>query len=109
MAGHKPVVVTDNADRFFGKCNCGWNSGLTRRLQRWQAEDDVREHERNVELAVANLRRGRGSLRTDRDHAAQMLEDPNVSAKDKRVWQIIFDGADQRLNDHTADDGDGLW
>lgn len=108
--GHKPVTVEDNEHRHYGKCNCGWNSGANRFALKWQAEDACHTHLANVGRALASMRRRNPSLVEERDHARNMLDDPNVSADDKKVWQILYDGAAQRLNADGKETGVGeLW
>lgn len=107
MSDHKPTVVQDKAEKFFARCNCGESSGPNHYLVRQHAEDWIIAHEQQVARARANLRRGSGSLRTERDHAQRMLDDPNVTAADKRIWQIILDGANSRLGHETKEEE--LW
>lgn len=111
---HKPVIrghQTAGPQRYYVTCNCRSASPL--QLTRQEAEDWKLQHEQNVERALANLGRGRGSLRTDMDHAAKMMADPNVSAHDKATWKIVYDSARGRLGlDHPepkpSEEG-GLW
>lgn len=105
---HNPKVVQDSGGRYYASCNCGWNSGPNRYLLKWQAEDQVSVHLANVNRALASLRRREPSLREERDHAAAMLADPNTSAADRQIWQILYDGAAHRLN-ADAEPQDGLW
>lgn len=110
---HAPLVHQDNNGDFYAVCTCGQNSGPNHfgKAQRWKAEDWVSTHNDQVQHALAVLHRHGGSSRTDRDHARKMLDDPNVSAKDKAVWQIIYDGAEKRLRDLGGPNPEtnGLW
>ena len=113
MSGHKPVIhrhqVSENRrERFFVTCTCRDASPL--QLRKQEAEDWQMRHLANVERTLANLGRGRGSLRTDMDHAKAMMDDPRTSKKDKAVWQVIYDGARQRLGiDHAEDEQQQMW
>jgi hypothetical protein len=105
---HKPVIVTSEDGKLFA-ARCARHFSGPGRSQRWEAEDDLRKHAEQVQRALANLRRGRGSLFTERNHARTMMEDPNISEHDRETWRIIFEGADHRLNDTTAVEQDGLF
>lgn len=111
--GHKPLihrhqVGESRSERFFVTCTCRDASPL--QLTRQEAEDWQMMHERNVERALANLHRGRGSLRTDMEHAKVMLEDPRTPKSDKAAWQVIYDGARQRLGlDHPDAEQQQMW
>jgi hypothetical protein len=112
---HVALVHADKDGEFYGACTCLMNSGTPHfsKVQRWKAEDWVREHMEMVERALSHLHSGGGSLRTERDHARRMLDDPTTPAADKPAWQILFDGADARLRDSGApnpkEEGHGLW
>lgn len=110
---HVPLVNRDKDGNYYGACNCGQNSGPNRfaEVQRWKAEDWVREHAEQVQHALAVLHRHNGSLRVERDHALKMLNDPNTTAADKAMWQMLYDGAERRLRDGGAPNPatDGLW
>lgn len=112
---HIPVVHQDPQGEWYAVCTCGQNSGPNHfpKVQRWMAEDWVRQHNEQVQHALAVLHRANGSIKIERDHAAKMLADPNVSAHDKELWQILFEGAERRLRDdgapQAADEGMGLW
>jgi len=107
---HKPVPVEDKHGRFYGQCGCGWTSGVNRFVHKWQAEDQCHAHLANVARALASLRRRAPSLTEERDHARRMLDNPNVTAEDKKIWQVLYDGAAQRLNTEGRETKEeGLW
>jgi hypothetical protein len=110
---HIVLIHQDKDGDFYAACTCGQNSGPNhfKKVQRWKAEDWAWEHKESVEHALAVLHRRNGSLRTEREHARKMLDDPNVSAHDKAIWKIVFDGAEARLRDAGTPDPatDGLW
>jgi hypothetical protein len=111
--GHLALVHTDKDGDYYGACTCGQTSGPNRfrPVQRWKAEDWVREHQEMVKRALSHLHHNGGSLKTERDHAKAMLEDPTTPAEDKVLWKILYDGAAARLRDSgPADpDSEGLW
>lgn len=108
MSGHKTVLHRRGDRSYFATCTC--RAGSDASLTRQEAEDWIIAHAQQVERARAALGRGRGSLRTDMEHARAMLEDPNTPAADKPAWQVIYDGARQRLGlDHLPGEQGDLW
>lgn len=107
---HIPVIHQSPDGSWYAVCTCLGKSEHYPQVQRWQAEDWVVEHNEQVQHALAVLHRS-GSLKTERDHARKMLDDPNTPAKDLPSWQVLFDGADRRLRDSGGPDSktDGLW
>jgi hypothetical protein len=113
VSGHKPVinrhqVGADRQERFYVTCTCRSASPL--QLRKQEAEDWQRAHLENVQRALANLHRGRGSLTTDMEHAKAMMDDPRTSKRDRATWKVIYDGARQRLGvDHADDEQQQMW
>ena len=105
--GHVTTIVQNRDLAYYFRCQCGATSGTTPRLTRQLAEDDKIKHEQEVARAVAGLRRSRGSLLIERDHAKQMMEDPNTPEKDREAWRILYEGAAQRLG-HPVNENP-LW
>jgi hypothetical protein len=100
---HKPVTnlhshapgARKSAYRYYVTCTCREASPL--QLTAQEAEEWKLKHLRNVETALANAHRGKGSLASDMNHAKAMLDNPNVPKADKQIWQVIYDGARKRL------------
>lgn len=109
MKGHVVLPGQDADGKWFAKCNCGWSPGPNHFEHRWEAEDQIANHLDNVERAKANLHRGRASMLRERDWAKERLEDPTTLPKDRDMWQILYDGFNQRLNDTEPVQQDGLF
>lgn len=109
MSKHKTHVVQGNDGLYYATCTCLWGVGDDGRyLQRWQAEDVVIVHTKQVEQAKAHLRRGRSSLKAERDHAKQKIADPTTSDYDRGLWRVLLTGYEARLRENTSEP-EQLW
>jgi hypothetical protein len=101
---HRTSIIQDNSSRWYAACNCGWNSGPNRFLNRWQAEDREMVHQGNVRRAQAALRRG-GTMLGEYEHALKMADDPNVPAVEREMWRGLAAGYASRLGKPLDEDG----
>lgn len=106
MRGHRVDVHQDNEGLYYGKCQCPWSSGFPHLKHKWEVEDLAHQHYRVVDRARASLRRG-GTLASEMRHAEEKIADPATSAKDRAVWQILWDGYHSRIGDKVEQDT--LW
>lgn len=106
MSGHQMNVRQDAEGRWYPHCSCR-RIPHTRHLLRWQAEDILVAHKTTVDRALANLRRGRGTMKGEHDHAVKMAADPNVSDADREIWRLLAVGYASRLGNPL--DEDALW
>lgn len=68
-------------------------------------EDEVLKHEENVNRARLQLGTRTPSLKSQRDYFRAMAENPNVEPRDRRLWGILADELDTRVED-PADNAD---
>lgn len=104
MSAHRMGTHQDKEGRWFPVCSCR-QIPHSRHLLRWQAEDILVAHKANVERAMANLRRGAGTLKGEYDHAVKMAADPNNSATDREMWHGLATGYASRLGQPLDEDG----
>lgn len=93
---HRTEVRANTEGRYYPHCSCR-RIPYTTHLLRWQADDILIDHLKTVDRARASLRRGRGTLLGEYEHAVKMAADPNVDTQERLVWKILADGYASRI------------
>lgn len=99
---HKITYFADHPIEKYARCRCGF---LTKRHRTMDdVEDEVLHHEANVNRARLQLGTRTPSLKAQRDYFRKMAENPNVEPHDRRLWGILADELDARVEDPTDND-----
>lgn len=70
------------------------------------AEDQMRMHEHDVQVARTGLRQRNPSLLDQYEHYVKMSEDPHVSEMDRHMWKMLAQEAGKRLGLGTTNSED---
>jgi len=107
---HQVLPVQDGNGKWYARCKCGWSTNATRHDHKWQCEDEIATHLDIVQRALAALHRSQSTMKKERDWAKQRLDDPLTPPAQRAVWQILYDGYHQRLNDSShLGEQEELW
>lgn len=112
MSNHKSSVqeLEGFPPSYVARCNCRWTGKQTR--QKWEAEDEEREHQEKVQRVLALLRpraHTASLVKSERDYYREKADDPDETEENRVLWRQLADELDTRVRDRRPTQDEGLW
>jgi hypothetical protein len=100
---HKITYYDEHPYQKWATCRCGFRTKVL--TTRHGVEDEVLKHDADVQRMRLNLGTRNPSLKSQRDYFRSMAENPNVAPRDRRLWGMLADELDARV-ENPADSAD---